>query len=82
MTAFIVGSLKMFCLKTILPVYLQNEKRSVILVVERKKSTMNLREFNFNTLPYLKHEQLPVGRICDDRLFDVFSASECFRFKV
>ena len=41
---------------------------------------MNLRKFNFNTLSYLKHEQLPVGRISDDSIFDVLSASECLRF--
>ena len=40
---------------------------------------MNLRMFNFNTLSYLKHEQLPVGRISDDSIFDVLSASECLR---
>ena len=48
----------------------------------KEESTMNSVMFNFNTLSYLKHEQLPVGRICDDRIFDVFSASECFRFKI
>jgi len=36
--------------------------------------------FNLNTLPYLKHEQLPVDRISDDSIFDVLSVSECLKF--
>ena len=43
---------------------------------------MNLGKFNFNTLSYLKHEQLPIGTISDDRYFAVLSASECLRFKI
>ncbi len=37
---------------------------------------------NFNVKFYLKHEQLPVIEVDDDRLFDMLSASECLRFPV
>lgn len=48
----------------------------------KEVNTMKSGNMNFNVKSYLKHEQLPIIEVDDYRLFDMLSASECFRFPV